>query len=85
MRPICAECQSRPVHVISSKHFYGSARNAGTHDLCDRCYRSLRDKVVAARQKAKPAWAIRSTLVVLEEQAVARSQAERRRPSNDEE
>lgn len=67
MKLICAMCESRPVHVVSARR-YGSSRGVGTHDLCDQCYRSLRNQVVAARMGPKPNWAIRATLKVMNEQ-----------------
>lgn len=66
MRPCCATCEARPVYVVAARH-YGSRKSVETHDLCDRCYRSLRNQVVAARMGKKPNWAVRSTLKVMEE------------------
>ena len=71
MKPLCATCEARPVYVVAARH-YGSNRNVDTHDLCDRCYRSLRDRVVASRKGPKPHWATRSTLKVMAEQAVGK-------------
>lgn len=71
MKQLCATCEARPVHVVSARR-YGSSGSVDTHDLCDRCYRSLRDRVVASRKGPKPHWAYRPTLKVMEEQAVGK-------------
>lgn len=73
MRPLCATCEARPVYVVAARG-YGSSGSVDTHDLCDRCYRSLRNRVVAARMSKKPGWAVRPTLQVLEDQGMTRRQ-----------
>lgn len=60
-------CEKRPVFIVSERRSFGSSRGVGAHDTCDRCYRSLRNQVVAARMGKKPNWAVRSTLKVMEE------------------
>lgn len=75
MKLICGACEERPVYVVSEKRrCFGSSRGVGAHDLCDKCYRSLRDRVVAARKGPKPHWAYRPTLKVLEDQGMTRRQ-----------
>ena len=68
MKRHCEECQ-RKIHTI----IQGRTRRYGVesredHDLCHRCYRRLRQRVVAARMMPKPLWAYRerSTLWLLE-------------------
>ncbi len=67
----CSEC-GRSIHLTFSKARgnLGRLRRHGSeqpdhHDLCDRCYRSLRARVVAARMQRKPRWVEhqRATLV----------------------
>lgn len=61
----CSEC-GRSTHLHFSRangnksrlRRHGAERPAD-HDLCDRCYRSLRQRVVAARMLPKPRWAER--------------------------
>lgn len=69
----CGEC-GRGLHTTFSRASGNKARlrrhgaeRPADHDLCDRCYRSLRARVVAARMTAKPKWVERqrSTLVQL--------------------
>lgn len=60
-------CEKRPVFIVSERRCFGSSRGVGAHDTFDRCYRSLRNQVVAARMGKKPNWAVRSTLKVLAE------------------
>ena len=64
MKPLCSMCEARPVYVVAARG-YGSSGSVETHDLCDRCYRSLRDRIVAARKGPKPYWAVRPTLKVM--------------------
>ena len=71
MKVLCAMCEKRLVFIVAARG-YGSHKSVETHDLCDRCYRSMRDRVVAARMSKKPSWAVRSTLKVLEAQAVGK-------------
>lgn len=51
MKATCSECDKQ-VHVIGRGHL-------AHHDLCDRCWRTLRQKAVAARLGPKPVWAVR--------------------------
>ncbi len=74
MKPLCAMCEKRPVFIVSERRCFGSSRGVGAHDTCDRCYRSMRNQVVAARMSRKPGWAYRPTLKVIEEQDMARRQ-----------
>ena len=73
MNRLCSACEDRSVYVVSVRR-YGAKRCVENHDLCDRCYRSLRSQIVAARQEPKPQWAYRSTLKVMahEDQAPRR-------------
>ena len=69
MRRACGEC-GRPVFVRSETlRWFGSAKGVASHDLCQRCFKSLASRVIAARLSRKPAWAVRDSLKVLEEQA----------------
>lgn len=80
MKLMCAACENRPVFIVSEKQrSFGSSRGVGAHDLCDRCHRALRDKIVAARQGPKPFWAVRNPLQLMEEQAWAKRQDVERR------
>lgn len=61
----CSEC-GRSIHLTFSKAGGNQARlrrhgaeRPAHHDLCDRCYRSLRSRVVAARMLPMPNWAKR--------------------------
>lgn len=70
----CSEC-GRKIHLLFS-HAGGrkarlrrhGAERPADHDLCDKCYRTLKARVVAARLRPMPNWAKRqrSTLYRLE-------------------
>jgi hypothetical protein len=61
MKQVCSECDRR-VHVLKKGYL-------PDHDLCDRCWRTLRARVVALRLQPKPNWAVRDSLRMLEAQA----------------
>jgi hypothetical protein len=65
MKRICTGCEERSVYVLSV-HGYGSSKCVESHDLCGRCYRRLRNQIVAKRMMPKPEWAerARSTLFI---------------------
>lgn len=65
MRPRCEECGKR-VYVVS-RYQRSDPGRLQDHALCDRCYRSHRNQVVAARMLEKPDWAYRarSSLMML--------------------
>jgi len=73
MRRLCSSCESRSVYVVSLHRYRarGARQLVENHDLCDRCYRSMRAQIVAARQMPKPLWAYRerSSLVLMDTQA----------------
>lgn len=55
----CSEC-GRKIHLTFSARLkrHGAERPAD-HDLCVRCHRSLKERVVAARLRPMPNWAMR--------------------------
>lgn len=69
----CSEC-GRSIHLRFSRANgskgrlprHGAERPAD-HDLCSRCYKSIRQRVVAARMLPKPRWVERqrSTLELM--------------------
>ena len=73
MKQPCEGCHDKLVFVASEKSKgYGTSKGVNSHTLCQRCYRSFLNQVVAARKGPKPHWAYRPTQRVLEEQAVGK-------------
>lgn len=70
MRRLCSSCGEKHVYVaraVNPEQYQGRLAH---HDLCDRCYRSLRSQTVAERMLPKPHWAERPTLGLLAWQAL---------------
>ena len=66
----CSEC-GRAVHLrIFSRLIRYGVESCADHDLCARCYKEQRDSLMAERHGPKPWWAVRPSLLVLNDEAI---------------
>jgi len=68
MRAPCSECGGRVFTKVYGRLTRCGIESRKDHDLCARCFRSQRNRIVAERCGPKPWFAVRSTLRLLEEQ-----------------